>query len=881
VGLREYRKKRDFRKTPEPAGGKPAKSSGSLRFVIQKHAATRLHYDFRLEMEGALKSWAVPKGPSLDPNERRLAVEVEDHPIEYGKFEGTIPKGEYGGGNVLLWDRGTWEPEGDALRSYRSGKMKFALDGEKLHGRWTLVRMKPRDGDDPSKPNWLLIKERDEEARPGREGEIVDERPESVASGRDIEQVGADGRVWHSNRAAGNRTKAKFTKAARAAPAAKRPAKRGVAPDPSQVPKAKKAPLPRDLAPQLATLTSRTPSGDGWLFEIKLDGYRALARIERGQVRIHSRDGREWTARFPELVTALETLPVENAALDGEIVVLLPDGRSSFQELQNVLSRKSREDVAYFVFDLLHLDGYDLRGVAIEDRKALLAKLLARAKPPLRYTEHVIGKGEAFHRAACGHGLEGVIAKRAGEPYRPGRSGDWQKIKCLGRQEFVIGGFTDPAGTRKGLGALLLGVYDAKGALHYAGKVGTGFDDKLLRDLALRLGKLETKTSPFPEFASKTPRGVHWAKPELVGEVEFTGWTNDGRLRHPSFRGLREDKKPREVVRERAATRGAARKDEPAAGGRAGAATSRVTSAATSGASGREKLTHPDKVLYPDVKLTKRDLADYLAQVADRMLPLVAGRPLMLVRCPDGAEKPCFHQKNAPDDVPKGLVPIPIPSAKGGDEGTYLAVATAAGLAALVQLGTLEIHIWGSKTKDLERPERLVFDLDPGPGVSWPDVIRGAETVRDLLERLGLPSFPLVTGGKGVHVVVPVKPSAEWTEVKAFCKALVQAVVAQEPSRYTGHLSKNRRDKKIFIDYLRNGRGATAVAPYSMRARPGAPVAVPVAWSELTAKLRPDAFHVRDMAKRLSGKDPWKDYETSRASLAPVLRAARGAMKGR
>jgi bifunctional non-homologous end joining protein LigD len=873
--------------------------------VIQKHAATRLHYDFRLEMGGALKSWAVPKGPSLDPAEKRLAVEVEDHPIEYGKFEGTIPRGQYGGGSVLLWDRGSWKPEGDPLKAYRAGKIKFALAGEKLHGGWTLVRMRPRPGEDTDKPNWLLIKEKDAEARSMREVDVLEDRPESVETGRELEEIGAKDKTWQSNRHTPRTAKparivkaaeaARAGKAAKAAKAAKTTkatpktakksaASRARAPrlDPAGVDGAKKGALPRTIAPQLATLVDRPPEGDDWLFEVKLDGYRILARLDAGKVTLVSRNGKDWTARFPDVAAAIAALPAKQAVLDGEIVVVLPNGTTSFQALQNALSHGRGANVVYYAFDLLHLDGYDLTKAAIEDRKALLEPLLAEADASLRYGEHVVGRGVSFHRAACQHALEGVIAKRAGAAYRSGRSAEWLKIKCMDRQEMVIGGYTDPAGSRKGLGALLLGVHDQKGGtLRFAGKVGTGFDDATLRALAQRLGKLETKASPFSDL-TRAPRGVHWVKPALVGEVEFIGWTNDGKLRHPSFQGLREDRDPKTVIRERAAKVEVV-EDEPAleeAPAKRGRGAPRAARAPRTTA-GATKLTHPDKVLDATSGTTKRDLADYVRAVAPRMLPLVAGRPLMLLRCPDGVGKACFHQKNAPDPVPPGLAPVTIPSAKGGVEGTYMTVENAEGLVSLVQLGSLEIHVWGSKAEDLERPERLVFDLDPGPGVPWADVVRGAKTMRALLEELGLASFPLVTGGKGFHVVVPVEPGPEWPEAKAFCRAVVQAAIRREPGRYTAQLSKDRRVKKIFIDYLRNGRGATAIAPYSMRARPGMPIAVPIAWSEVTARLAPDRYHAKDVVKRIAAADPWAGYEKNRASLAQVLQAARGAMSRR
>ena len=552
MGLREYRRKRNFKATPEPAGKSPRagrRRSTDLAFVIQKHAASHLHYDFRLELDGTLKSWAVPKGPSLDPADKRLAMQVEDHPLEYGGFEGTIPKGEYGGGTVMVWDRGTWEPLGDPHKAYRDGNLKFTLDGEKLHGGWALVRIRGRQRGDNNGRSWLLIKERDKAARSGNSARVVDTRPKSVSTGRTLDQIAAaKGRVWHSNRKGGKAAPAE-TRAPRARSARGRRSARGA--DPDEISGARKATLPKFLPPELAILVDRAPAGESWLHEMKYDGYRILARIEHGRVRLLSRNGRDWTDNFPTIAKALEGLDAERAFLDGEVAVLLENGTTSFQALQNHLSGLHAGQLTYLVFDLLHLNGLDVTGARLEDRKRLLADLLGPVRDaagPLRYSDHVVGDGPAFFAQACQHGLEGIVSKLRDAPYRSTRSREWLKVKCSKRQEVVIGGYTDPEGSRVGLGALLAGVYE-KGRLVYAGKIGTGFTEKTLRELTSRLRALEREACPF----APQPAGVgrpHWVKPELVAEVSFSEWTEDGRMRHPSFLGLRKDKPATSVVRE-------------------------------------------------------------------------------------------------------------------------------------------------------------------------------------------------------------------------------------------------------------------------------------------------------------------------------------------
>ncbi len=853
MGLREYQRKRDFRRTPEPSGRAAAARSGQARggrFVVQKHDARRLHYDFRLESDGVLKSWAVPKGPSLDPSERRLAVEVEDHPLEYGSFEGAIPEGEYGGGTVLLWDRGRWYPEGDARAGLRSGKLKFRLAGKKLRGGWTLVRMRGRD--QGGKPSWLLIKENDAEARPLDEGDILEERAESVASGLELAEIeAAPRRVWSSNRAAAGRA---------APPARARP--RRVASPVAPPAGARRGALPRSVEPQLATLVDEVPRGPGWLHELKLDGYRVLAVVRNGRARLFTRRSKDWTDVFPGLAAALAALPVRAAVVDGEATALTADGKSSFQALQQAL--RGGAPLTYFAFDLLHLDGHDLRPAPLRERKETLRRLLATAGVEVRFSDHVAENGEEFYARACQLGAEGVVSKRAEAPYKSGRGRDWLKIKCSQRQEFVIGGFTDPAGSRAGIGALLVGVYEDS-RLRYAGKVGTGFDAATLRELRRRLEPLEVDA---PQFADPPrgalARGAHWVRPRLVAEVDFTEWTEDGRLRHPSFQGLRADKPARQVRRERTAGSRPARK--PAKARAAAAGEPEVAGV---------RLSNPDRVLSPEQGLTKLDLARYYEAMAERILPHVAGRPLMVVRCPRGRDKQCFYQKHAQPGLPEAIRSLDIRE-EGGKREPYVYIQDLEGLISLVQMGVLELHTWGARVDDVERPDRLTLDLDPDPELPWGRVVEAALLVRRRLAELGLEAWVKSTGGKGLHVAVPLRRRQSWNEVKEFARALAEGLARDQPERYLSKASKAARRGKVFIDWLRNARGATAVAAYSTRARPGAPVSAPLRWEEL-ATAKPGEWTVETLPRRLGRqrRDPWQGFLSARQSLS---RAARRAM---
>jgi bifunctional non-homologous end joining protein LigD len=853
MGLREYRRKRDFKKTPEPAGQVSAPPRDQERsYLIQKHAASRLHYDFRLELEGVLKSWAVPKGPSLDPADKRLAMHVEDHPLEYGEFEGIIPKGQYGGGTVLLWDRGTWEPVGDPHKSYRAGSLKFTLKGEKLRGGWALVKIggRRKDGDDRS---WLLIKERDQQARPGQAEPIVASEPKSVATGRTIEQIAAAGdRVWRSNRDAGDRS----------------------SPDPAEVPGARRAALPKFVQPQLATLVERPPDGDGWLHELKHDGYRILARVEHRRAQLFSRNARDWTEKFPTVAEALGRLPVEQTILDGEVTVLLPDGTSSFQALQNFGSGGARGQLAYMVFDLLYLDGRDLTGARLEDRKAALARLLASANDQaavLRYSDHVVGAGADFFAHACKLGLEGIVSKKRDAPYRGTRGPEWLKIKCLKQQEIVIGGYTEPEGSRIGIGALLGGVYE-NGRLVYVGKIGTGFDNRMLRDLQQRLSRLEQKTSPFASRPAGAAR-AHWVKPELVAQVSFSEWTSEGKLRHPAFQGLREDKPADSVVRERPATT----EDEMKRTARAPRSTRPAKTTAEAVVAG-VRLTHADRVLYPSHGTTKLDLARFYESIAKWILPHLEDRPTTLVRCPEGAHKTCFYQKHVGYWAPESLRRVKIQEKR--KVGEYLVVDSLASLIGLVQIGILEIHTWNSVVKRLEQPDRVVFDLDPGPGVEWAQVIECARLIRAALHTLELESFVKTTGGKGLHVVAPLVPGPSWDEASVFTRAVAETVARANPRRYITSMAKAERRGKIFIDYLRNIRGATSVAAYSTRATPQATMSVPLTWDELSTGITSDHFTIANLPERLAGltADPWAAYWCTRQSL-PKSAAARASAR--
>ncbi len=856
MALGEYRQKRDFQKTPEPQGEVRPSSSGRA-YCIQKHAASRLHYDLRLELDGVLKSWAVPKGPCLDPAEKRLAVHVEDHPLDYGSFEGSIPAGEYGGGTVMLWDRGQWEPLGNPHLGYADGHLKFRLHGEKLRGGWTLVRLKAQEGENEDK-NWLLVKERDEESKPLTEIDITDAEPLSVASGRTLEEIAAsnDHRVWSAQDEENFHKQGKTTGKPAAGPA------EALSLDLAAVPKARQSPQPEMQYPQLAKLVKTPPQGDNWLHEIKFDGYRLLAVIKAGDVRLFTRHGKDWTEKFESIRAALAALPVKQAILDGEVVVLDEKGISHFQALQNALEGGAAR-LIYYVFDLTHCDGYDLTRTPLIKRKELLRQILEAGEdqtPLVRFGDHLQGKGQAFYDSACEHGLEGVVAKRADSPYEPRRTSTWLKVKCSKRQEFVIGGYTDPSGSRPGFGALVLGYYD-KGRLVYCGRVGTGFTEKLLQQILKELKARHQAKTPFDAPPTgREARGVHWVKPEMVAEVAFSGWTNEGILRHPSFQGLRWDKNPTDVHRE---------EPEPTAkaAGKMEETGARESKKKEAQRLAGVKLSNLDRVLYPAQGLTKEALADYYEMVAARILPHIINRPLMVLRCPLGHEEECFYQKHVNETFPKAVHGIPIE--EDGQIQSYIGIKDIKGLFSLVQLGVLEIHPWASPEWDVEKPDRVIFDLDPGPRVEWSDVIEAAQMLHDNLSGLGLQSFVKTSGGKGLHVFVPIQQRTAWRETKNFARAVAVVMVRQNPRKYTATMSLAKRQGKIFVDYLRTARGSTCVAPYSTRARRGAPVSTPIAWEELAAGVGPAEFTVENLSTRLAGlkRDPWEEFFRVKQSL--------------
>jgi bifunctional non-homologous end joining protein LigD len=853
MGLAEYRRKRDFKKTPEPgANGKRAKGNS---FVIQKHHASRLHYDFRLELDGTLKSWAVPKGPSLNPSVKSLAVQVEDHPLDYASFEGTIPRGQYGGGTVMVWDRGTWEPEGDAEKDFKRGKLSFELHGEKLSGRWSLVRMGGRAGEGGK--NWLLIKSDDDSAN--KRKNILTAEPNSVISGRDLKEIAAaKGSVWNSSR---KKSKSASEKKAATKSSRRRPSKTAV--KAGSVLSAVKKPMPKDFRPQLATLGTSVPQGDDWLHEMKFDGYRLLAFIEKSKVRLATRNGNDWTHKFPTLAKAVAELNLDSAILDGEVVSLDEEGLPNFQQLQNLPKRRDDSELVIYFFDLPYYGGYSLTETPLVERKELLANILGTSKHgTIRYSEHIEGQGGDVLENACQLKMEGVVSKLRDSRYVQSRSPSWIKSKCTKRQELVIAGFTRPTGSRVGFGALLLGYYKDR-KLVYAGRVGTGFNSASLKQLHGELKKLTRKASPFEETLSRSEsRGVAWVEPKLVGEIEFTEWTDEGLLRHPSFQGLRQDKPAKQIVREvpKATKPLQAKADKMNR-------TSRIkkSSADDNAAIAGVTITHPDRVVYPEQGLTKLDLATYYEAVADWILPYIVGRPLTLVRCPQGRKKQCFYQKHLTDSMPGELQGVVI----NKDEEEYVVVNDLAGLISLVQMGVMEFHPWGAHADSFEEPDQIVFDLDPGPDVVWSEVIDAARLLHKELTKHKLKSFVRTSGGKGLHVVLPLKPGGTWEEVKGFARQMAMQLQASDPKRFIAVSTKAKRNKKIFIDYLRNSRGATSVASYSTRARAGAPVAMPLRWEELGKLKSADQYTVENAIRRLASlrKDPWEGFFRTRQRL--------------
>lgn len=825
--LDAYNRKRDFSKTQEPSG-KTGKA-GTFRYLIQKHDATRLHYDFRLELDGVLKSWAVTKGPSLDPADKRLAVEVEDHPVAYGDFEGTIPKGQYGGGTVMLWDRGAWEPVGDPHEGLRKGDLKFRLHGERLQGEWVLVRMKPRRNE--KRNNWLLIKHHDGYAREGDHDALLADNAVSVVSGRGMDAIAAGNRVWNGK-----------PKAEAAA------ARKTTSPQLTEP--------PAFTEPELATLSDAMPQGPDWLHEIKFDGYRTLALIADGRARMMTRTGLDWTAKFQALADRLGALDVRDAILDGEIVAVDAHGATRFKLLQDALRDGHGENLQYYVFDLLRLNGEDLRRLPLIERKTRLQALLEGYdfEDRVIYSEH-FEADKGFLAKVCGLGFEGLVSKRRDAPYRGGRNKAWLKTKCHKRQEFVIGGFREPTHAARGIGALLLGYYD-NGRLVYSGKVGTGFDAETSRRLRARLDALTQDRPAYAEMPADMRRGAVWVKPELVCEVAFSEWTPDGRLRHPSYQGLREDKPARDIGREQVAPEAQAMQQDNPKPSRRRAGNIEI---------GGVKISHPDRVLWPQEGYTKQQMAEYYAAVADHILPHVAERPLSMVRCPDGIDGQCFFQRHIAHDMSPHLYDTGV-AVKGRDED-YMMIRDQAGLLTLAQWGVIELHPWGCRADRPDLPDRLILDLDPDPDLSWAQVAAGAREARRRLEALGLRSWLKTTGGKGLHVVVPLQRRHGWPVVKAFARAVAEAMAADDPL-YIAHARKADRKGRIFVDYLRNDLTATAVAPFSLRARPGAPASTPLDWTDLTDELRPRDFNILTLPPLLSKRaDPWSTFRDAPQTL--------------
>jgi bifunctional non-homologous end joining protein LigD len=844
MALETYRKKRNFAATAEPKGAAAPVADSNI-FVVQKHDATRLHYDFRLALDGVLKSWAVTRGPSLNPAEKRLAVAVEDHPLEYAGFEGTIAKGEYGGGSVIVWDNGTWTPLGDAHRGLKKGHLEFELHGKKLNGRWHLVKMHGKPAE--KRENWLLIKGDDEFARSVDEADILEERPESINTGRTIDELEGEPPGWSSKTGPIEKPESGDVKPTAAAP------------DVSAIEGAAQGPMLGFVEPMLATLTKAPPTGDRWLHEIKFDGYRLQAHIEDGEVTLWTRGGLDWTEKFGDHVReALRSLPVHTAVIDGELVAENASGVSEFSLLQADLSDARSDRFAYYAFDCLYLDGYDLREAALIHRKELLSRLIGVGSGAVRYSSHFVEDGKLVLQRACALGLEGIVSKTSRSVYVSGRGKSWVKAKCSAKQEFVIAGYVPSSTGRKAIGSLTLGVYEGAD-LRYVGRVGTGFSSGVAEALFARLDAMRIRSSPFAKkLTTAEARQVRYVRPELIAEVDFRGWTGDGLLRQAAFQGLRDDKPAREVIRE----------------------TTMAATSTTSTAPERPKssvtLSHPDRVYWPDEGVTKEGLADYYAEAWPFMKPLIVDRALALVRCPDGIGGQTFFQKHAWKGLNRNIVLVKDPA----ETEPLISIRDFDGLMALVQSAALEIHPWGSTVTDWERPDMIVMDLDPGDDVDWTSVIAAAEEVRDRLKKAGLASFVKNTGGKGLHVVSPIKPKAEWPAVKAFTKAMADSMAADSPERFVSTIPKARRHGKILIDYLRNQRGMTAVSAYSTRARPGASVSMPLAWTELSPEIGPAYFTTRNAPTRLSSvADPWADFRAAEAPIEEARRTAKPARK--
>jgi bifunctional non-homologous end joining protein LigD len=874
----EYTRKRNFDITSEPpetAGRARGIKGKALSFVIHKHDARNLHYDFRLELDGTLKSWAVPKGPSLDPKNKRLAVHVEDHPLGYGSFEGSIPEGQYGAGDVIVWDRGIWEPHGDPQETYKAGKLKFTLIGEKLTGDWALVRTHlPGSGD---KEQWLLIKEKDEAVRSADEYDILADKPESVVSGATVGEDRAPAKSTQRKTAVSKSVaENKSARQTSGTAASKRSA-------------TKKTKVPEKLSPQLATLMATPPEGE-WLYEIKFDGYRIMTRILDGDVRLITRNGHDWTERLPLQAKAIADLNLGDGWLDGEMVVLNEDGLPDFQALQTAFDIGRSKDIVYYLFDVPFLNGEDLRDKPVEERRATLKKMLGKKSRLLRFSDAFSASHRDIVESACLLSLEGVIGKRAGSAYQSRRSPDWIKLKCKLRQEFVIVGFTQPQGTRSGFGALLLAVNEEGAGLVYAGRVGTGFNQKMLGDLLEQMKPLEQDASPLAKkLTSSQARGVHWIKPTLVGEVEFGEWTREGIIRHAAFIALRSDKPASEVVHEypktpvdikapfkpNASKTGATKAGASKASTTAGAITEKSKPA--SKRAGKDKvdvagvmISHPERVIDTLSGLHKIDLAHFYESISDWILPHLDHRPVALLRCPEGVEGEQFFQKHSER--------LAIPNIKQLDpkldpgHARLMEIDSVQALVGAAQMGTIELHTWGATYDKIELPDHFVLDLDPDEALPWRSMIEATQMTLSVLDELGLDAYIKTSGGKGMHVIVPLARKAEWDTVKAFAKALAQFLSHQLPERFTATSGPKNRVGKIFVDYLRNTRGASTVAAYSARARPGLPVSVPITRDELSSLKSSTQWNIGNLQKRLRKlkADPWAGYKNTQRITQPM-----------
>ncbi|WMJ86896.1 DNA ligase D [Anaerocolumna sp. MB42-C2] len=808
--LNEYNQKRNFDRTLEPEGITDLAGEG-LRFVVQHHMARKEHYDLRLEWDGVLLSWAVPKGPSYDTRDKRLAVHVEEHPLDYRNFEGTIPKGEYGGGIVMIWDEGYWEPYGNVEEGLRDGVLKFILKGTRLKGKWALVQMKAKEGE--KKDNWLFLKEKDEYVKTS---EGIAEFITSIRTGRTMKEIeeGKEEKI----------TRNPFNK----------------------------------LEVQLAQLVKTVPEGEEWLYEMKYDGYRILSFIEGNNVQLITRNGNNYTKRFKDVAYSLVNFAGgRSMILDGEMTITDVEGKTDFQALQSYMKNPKGKKLTYIVFDLLALDGEDLREKRLIDRKETLKVLMINAPKNLYYSRHVRGLGKESFTAACKAGMEGIVGKKADSTYSGTRNGDWIKLKCDKRQEFVIGGYTRTDKKVRGVSAILLGVYD-NGDLVYAGRAGTGLNERNMKELENQFENIKRAESPFKQIPKhKSNEEITWLEPRLVAEIKFAEWTGENLLRQASFKGLRADKDPLEIRMEKA--------EEDVHPPLSGRITEQPMEADGNSIIIKGiKITNPDKVIFEDPVITKADVIRYYEEVSERMLPYVSHRVLSIVRCPGGISKTCFFKKH-PGPGSKGIVTIPV-SGSNLETEDYFYIEDASGLISEAQMGTIEFHTWGSRVEKLDKPDMMVFDLDPDEGMDLSIVRQGVRDMKSILAELSLDSYLKTSGGKGYHVVVPIKPAATWDVVHDFTRSVAVVMEKKWPDRYTSNVRKAKRTNKIFIDWIRNGRGATSIAPYSIRARKGARISMPIEWDELDT-VAPDGINMAEALQRILGKDPWADFYQNNQQL--------------